>query len=294
MRIKYPKVNVKPFVHACKVRMAKNAPTILTITGITAMASSTYWAVKATPKALALKEKAEVEKNKKAGTFKNQKLHYYDEKEGSFVDGFQNWVPLTKLEIVQTCWRCYAPAFITGVFGAACLIGANSMNLRKNAALAAAYALSETNFKEYREKTLEEVGEKKEEKIRNAVAEEKIAKDPVTDSSLIIETGFGDTRCYDPFCARRFKCSIEKLRSAVNELNLQLVTDGYVTLNDFYALINLPEVDSRFGDDFGWNLNEHRETVQLDLSAQLDNDEERTPCMVVGFKYGPIYNRDSF
>ena len=80
MRIKYPKVNVKPFVKACKVGLTKNAPTILTITGITAMASSTYWAVKATPKALALKEKAEVEKNKKAGTFKNQKLHYYDEK----------------------------------------------------------------------------------------------------------------------------------------------------------------------------------------------------------------------
>ncbi len=280
MRIKYPKINVKPFVKACKVGLTKNAPTILTMTGITAMASSTYWAVKATPKALTLKEKAEVEKNKKAGTFKGDRVN--------------DWVPLTKLEIVQTCWRCYAPAFITGVLGAACLIGANSMNLRKNAALAAAYALSETNFKEYREKTLEEVGEKKEEKIRNAVAEEKITKNPVTDTSLIIETGFGDTRCYDPFCARRFKCSIEKLRSAVNELNLQLVTDGYVTLNDFYDLINLPEADSRFGDDFGWNLNEHRETVQLDLSAQLDNDEERTPCMVVGFKYGPIYNCDRF
>ena len=39
MKIKYPRINVKPFVHACKVGMAKNAPTILTMTGITAMAS---------------------------------------------------------------------------------------------------------------------------------------------------------------------------------------------------------------------------------------------------------------
>lgn len=277
MRIKYPKINVKPFVKACKVGLTKNAPTILTMTGITAMASSTYWAVKATPKALTLKEKAEVEKNKKAGTFKGDRVN--------------DWVPLTKLEIVQTCWRCYAPAFITGVLGAACLIGANSMNLRKNAALAAAYALSETNFKEYREKTLEEVGEKKEEKIRNAVAEEKISKNPVN-TSTVLETGNGDTLCYDAICGRYFKSSIEKLKSALNELNMELVQDGYVSLNQYYDLIGLP--DGMLGDDLGWSINDHHSTVQLDLSAQLTKDEAQTPCMVVSFKYGPIYNYDAF
>lgn len=277
MRIKYPKVNVKPFVKACKVGLTKNAPTILIMTGITAMASSTYWAVKATPKALALKEKAEVEKNKKAGTFKGDKVN--------------DWIPLTKVEIVQTCWRCYAPAFITGVLGAACLIGANSMNLRKNAALAAAYALSETNFKEYRENTLEEVGEKKEEKIRNAVAEEKITKNPVN-TSTVLETGNGDTLCYDAICGRYFKSSIEKLKSALNELNMELVQDGYVSLNQYYDLIGLP--DGMLGDDLGWSINDHHSTVQLDLSAQLTKDEAQTPCMVVAFKYGPIYNYDAF
>lgn len=277
MKIKYPRINVKPFVHACKVGMAKNAPTILTITGITAMTSSTYWAVKATPKALALKEKAEVEKNKKAGTFKGDKVN--------------DWITLTKVEIVQTCWRCYAPAFITGVLGAACLIGANSMNLRKNAALAAAYALSETNFKEYREKTLEEVGEKKEEKIRNAVAEEKITKNPVN-TSTVLETGNGDTLCYDAICGRYFKSSIEKLKSALNELNMELVQDGYVSLNQYYDLIGLP--DGMLGDDLGWSINDNHSTVQLDLSAQLTKDEAQTPCMVVAFKYGPIYNYDAF
>ena len=277
MKIKYPRINIKPFVHACKVGMAKNAPTILTITGITAMASSTYWAVKATPKALALKEKAEIEKNKKAGTFKGNKVN--------------DWIPLTKMEIVQTCWRCYAPAFITGVLGAACLIGANSMNLRKNAALAAAYALSETNFKEYREKTLEEVGEKKEEKIRNAVAEEKITKNPVN-TSTVLETGNGDTLCYDAICGRYFKSSIEKLKSALNELNMELVQDGYVSLNQYYDLIGLP--DGMLGDDLGWSINDNHSTVQLDLSAQLTKDEAQTPCMVVAFKYGPIYNYDAF
>ena len=277
MRIKYPKVNVKPFVKACKVGLTKNAPTILTMTGITAMASSTYWAVKATPKALALKEKAEVEKNKKAGTFKGDRV--------------SDWIPLTKVEIVQTCWRCYAPAFITGVLGAACLIGANSMNLRKNAALAAAYALSETNFKEYREKTLEEVGEKKEEKIRNAVAEEKITKNPM-DTLTVIETGKGDTLCYDAICGRYFKSSIENLRSNLVDLNMSLMKDGSISLNEYYALIGLPE--GKFTYYLGWNLNERYEKVELDPHAILTPDEKRTPCMVLEFKPAPIYNYDAF
>lgn len=278
MKIKYPKVNVKTIARAIKLQVKKNAPTYLTIIGISAMASSTYWAVKVTPRACALKEKAEIEKNKRLATFDKPVV-------------VSEWVPLTKIELVQTCWRCYAPAFISAVLGAACLIGANSVNVHRNAALAAAYALSETNFKEYREKTLEEVGEKKEEKIRNAVAEEKITKNPVN-TSKVLATGTGDTLCYDAICGRYFTSSIEKLKSALNELNMMLVQDGFVSLNQYYDLIGLP--DGLLGDDLGWNMNDRHATVQLDLSARLTKDEAQKPCMVVGFKVPPVYNYDVY
>lgn len=278
MKFKCPKVNPKKIAKIVEAQVVKNAPTYLTIIGISAMASSTYYAVKATPKALALKEKAEVDKNKELGTFKKDNVN-------------AEWVPLTTVEIVQTCWRCYAPAFISGVLGAACLLGANSVNIRRNAALAAAYALSETNFKEYRDKTLEEVGEKKEAQIRSAIAEEKITKNPVN-TSKVLETGTGDTLCYDAICGRYFTSSIEKLKSALNELNMTLVEDGFVSLNQYYDLIGLP--DGTLGDDLGWNMNDRHATVQLDLSAQLTKDETQRPCMVVGFKVPPVYNYDVY
>ena len=73
---------------------------------------------------------------------------------------------------------------------------------------------------------------------------------------------------------------------------MELVQDGYVSLNQYYDLIGLP--DGMLGDDLGWSINDHHATVQLDLSAQLTKDEAQTPCMVVSFKYGPIYNYDAF
>lgn len=57
-----------------------------------------------------------------------------------------------------------------------CLIGASSVNLRRNAALATAYTLSESALKEYREKVVETIGEKKEQAVQDAVAKERTSK----------------------------------------------------------------------------------------------------------------------
>lgn len=263
-------LNLKGAAKSLQKTAIKQAPALLTIMGISCMVSSTVLAVRATPKALMLKEKAEMEKN-------------------GDISAYQEAQTLTPIELVQTCWRCYAPAFIAGTIGAACLIGANSVHLRRNAALAAAYALSESSFKEYKDKALEVVGEKKENDIRNAVAQNDVQKNPPVESA-VIDTGFGSNLCRDPICGRYFRCDIEKLKSSLAELNLKLVTDGWVSLNDYYDLLNLPECD--IGDDLGWSLNENREVVKLRLSAQLAENESQTPCMVVAFQHGPIYNYD--
>lgn len=269
--MKMPTVSYKQAARVLRKAAVKQAPVLLTVIGISSMVSSTVLAVRATPKAILLKEKAEMEKNRD-------------------ISAYQEAQPLTPAELVRSCWRCYTPAFIMGVFGTACLIGANSVHLRRNAALAAAYALSETSFKDYKEKTAEVVGEKKETEIRNAVAKDAIEKNPPVEAD-IIETGFGNNLCYDPICGRYFRCDIEKLKSSLVELNMSLISEGWVSLNDYYERLRLPE--SRIGDDLGWNLNECHDTVQLKLSAQLADNLAQTPCMVIGFQHGPIYNYDS-
>lgn len=235
--------------------MTKHSPEILTGMGIAGMITTTVMAVKATPKALTLiEEKKKQEKQDK----------------------------LTPVETVKTAWKCYIPAAVTGTLSLVCLIGASSVNLRRNAALATAYTLSESALKEYREKVVETIGEKKEQTVRDAVAKDKIDRNPVS-SREVIFTDKGDTLCYDVISGRYFKSDIDKIKKAENELNRQMRDELFISLNDFYYAIGLSPIS--IGDDLGWNLD--KGYIELDFSSQLADDG--TPCLVISHRVAPQY-----
>jgi hypothetical protein len=164
-----------------------------------------------------------------------------------------------------------------------CLIGASSVNLKRNAALATAYAFSESTLKDYQRKVVEEIGEKKEKKVRDAIAKDKIDQNPVGNQSIII-TGDGDSLCYDVMCKRYFYSSIDKLRKAENELNRRLRSDDYVSLNEFYNEVGLD--DTAIGYEFGWNID--RGYIELEFSSHIASNGK--PCVVVGFTNAPNYD----
>ena len=152
-----------------KKAASKHSPEILTGLGIAGMITTTVLAVKATPKALELIEEKKREERK-------------DE--------------LTPVEVVQTTWKCYVPAVTTGIVSAACLIGSNSVSARRSAALATAYKISETALSEYKDKVIEEIGEKKEKTVREKVEVKKVEQHPVTTNEIHV-TGNGHTLCFD-------------------------------------------------------------------------------------------------
>ena len=256
-----------------KVGLHKHSPEILTGIGIAGMITTTVLAVRVTPKALILIEEEKRRKNAEllAEAKKNE------QKNCARIE------KLKPIELVRTTWVCYIPATITGALSIACLIGASSVNIRRNAALAAAYSLSESALKEYQEKVIETIGEKKEQEIRDAVAKDKIQRDPVVNKEVII-TGRGETLCYDTITSRYFKCDIEKLRRVENELNKRLISEMYISLNEFYYEIGLRSTD--IGDDLGWNLADG--FINLEFSSQLAEDE--TPCLVIGYRVAPRYD----
>ena len=107
-------MNKQTFVKALKdvpKILKKHSPELLTGIGIAGMIFTTITAVKATPKALQLVDEREIKEGKR----------------------------LTNSEIIKTTWKCYVPAAVTGVCSIGCLIGASSVNARRNAALATAY-----------------------------------------------------------------------------------------------------------------------------------------------------------
>lgn len=248
--------------HEVKKTMVKRSPEILIGLGITGMISTTIMAVKATPKALELIKEAEKEKDD----------------------------ILTPMEKTKTCWKCYAPAVATGIFSVACIIGANSVNAKRNAGLAAAYKLSETALMDYRDKVVETLGEKKEKEIREKVDEERIKKNPVKNKEVIVTDKNTNTLCYDPISGRYFKSDIERIRRAENTLNKQLLHDicGYVSLNDLYDELGLDHTS--LGDDLGWNT--ERGLLDIDFTSQITQDG--TPCIVLNYGVQPKYGYMEF
>lgn len=239
-----------------KIAVSKHSPEILTGIGIAGMVTTTVLAVRATPKALILIEQKKDEEG---------------------VDH------LTPAEVVKATWKCYIPSAAIGTAAVFCLIGASSVNLRRNAALATAYTLSESTLRDYQKKVVEEVGEKKEKRIREAAAKAEIERNPVSKNEIII-TGSGDALCYDVACKRYFKSSIDKLRKIENELNMRLRNENYISLNDFYSELNLDPVGA--GQELGWSID--KGYIELEFSSHLNDDG--TPCLVVGFARPPVHD----
>lgn len=233
----------------------KHSPEILVGIGISGMISSTVLAVKATPKALQIIE----EKEKEIGKTK-----------------------LDSIDVVKNCWKYYIPSVVTGAAAITCIVCANRVNYKRNAALATAYALSEQSFKEYREKVTETIGKKKERTVRDEIAKDRIQKDPVT-KHQVISTGKGKTLCYDTISGRYFESDIDSIKRSVNELNRRMLTENYITLNEFYWELDIDMIG--IGDDLCWT--EDSGLIAIDFSVQLT--EENTPCIILEYDVVPRY-----
>ena len=250
------KFNLTKAVKSIKGVLGRHAPEILTGIGVAGMVTTTILAVKATPKACLLindrKDELEVEK-------------------------------LSATELVKTTWKCYIPAAMTCGASIACLVGASSVNCKRNAVLATAYKLSEAALSEYKDAVIETIGEKKEQSVRDKVAEERLKKNPVSKSEIIV-TGNGTTLCYDPVGNSYFKSNIQQIESAKNKLNARMLSENYVSLNDFYDELGIGP--TKLGDDLGWDIYKDG-LVEIAFSSQLA--EDGTPCLVMDYSIAPRY-----
>lgn len=254
------------FVKNVRAGIVKHSPEILIGLGIFGMASAAVAAVSETPKALRL---IEAERERRA-------------KESEDGVGAE----LTKLDIVKTTWKCYIPALAIGVTSAACLVGASSVHLRRNAALATAYALSESAMKEYRGKVIEQIGEKKEREVRDAVAKDDLQKHAVINRT-IVHTGNGNTKCLDSLSGRFFRADRAFLEKVANDLNRRMRSDMYISLNEFYMEIGLDPID--LGENIGWNID--KGYIDLDISYHPDPIDNE-PCLVLKYQLAPQYGYD--
>lgn len=232
--------------------ISDKSPEILIGFGLAGMLTSTVLAVKATPKALDILEQEDRE--------------------------------LSKVDKVKLTWKCYAPAAIGYCASAACIIGANSVNSKRNAVLAGAYKISEAALLEYRDKVTEVLGEEKEKEIRDSIAEDRVRK--TERKGEVIVAGKGDTLCYDMHSGRYFKSNMDEIKRKLNEINYKLMQDNILSVNDFYDQIGLDPINT--GYDFGWLVDDG--LIQLYFTSILTEDGQ--PCLAVHFDNMPRMGYD--
>ena len=203
-------------LQSSKLFLKRNGATILTVVGSAGVLATTVAAVKATPKALSLLERAKEEKGEELTTF----------------------------ERVKVAGPAYIPTVALGATTIACVFGANILNKRAQASLASAYALLDQTYKEYKEKVKELYGENADSLVR-----EEIAKDHLKESDIEYEDD--KLLFYDEYSKQYFNRTMEEVLKAEYLLNRDLSYHGYAYLNEFYNLLKLPQTD--FGDILGWN-----------------------------------------
>ncbi len=179
--------------------------------------------------------------------------------------------------------KVYISPIITAATSTACIIGASKINRKRNAALATAYAISEAALNEYKEKVVATIGEKKEHEIQDSIAKDHIERNPVQNTEVFI-TEKGNTLCYDIMSGRYFRSSMEALKTAILDLNYQMMDDMWVIINEFYYNIGLKQTQN--GYLLGSSVTDGK--IQAKFSSQIADDGE--PCLVLKYNIAPSYN----
>lgn len=255
----------------------KNSPVILTGLAIVGVISTAYAAYKAGPRA---------DKILEAYRKDMRDCHPNDKEAKRAVVG----------ETVKKMVPVVAPPIIMGGTTIACIVGSHSVSSRRIAALSAAYSLSETTVKNLNSKMEEMLGEKKARAIKDSIMKDKLKADSekdkkiLSDGQLVIPSD-GTVLCKDLYSGRLFYSNAEKINQAIAKCSYEIISDMYISLNDFYEAIDSPQLPRiPMGEDLGWNIDDTLNgKLPITLSALLTDDNK--PCLCIDYD---ISVRDDF
>jgi hypothetical protein len=234
----------------------KHGPEILAGIGIGGFITTTVLAIKATPTAMENIEK---------------------KKEELDVD------KLGVVDTIKATWKPYLPMVITGCGSALSVIGSVSINTRRNAALLTAYQISETMAKEYKDKVIETIGEKKAKKIEESISQDKVDKDPPTTKNIIL-TDKGNTLFRDSLTGQYFRHDINDLKKKALDMANDELCEGYTGVPEWLLSLGLDIPDTLMG--MGWSQLDQGKAVTVDFDAVVARNHGDEPCLVI--KYDPM------
>lgn len=188
----------------------------------------------------------------------------------------------THAEELRIHWRMYIPTVSLALASAIAIVAGHSINSRRGAALLGAYKLTEKALTEYQEQVVEIVGSDVEKKIRESVSVKQVQDNPTGDTSVIF-SGTGKQLCFDSYTSRYFESDMETIRKAQNTINERILSQDYVSHNEFYNELGLE--NSIVGEQVGWNT-----TRLLSLRFDATLNDRGVPVMVIDYERLPLAN----
>ena len=273
-------------------QIKKHSPEILMVAGIAGTIVGTVLACKATTKVSEIIE----EKNKNVEDvhtcLEDNTKEYTEEdsKKDLTIIYAQTGVKLFKL---------YAPAIGVMALSFASIIAGHKVLKKRNIAIAAAYAVIDKGFKQYRKNVIEEFGESVDQQMRFGLKSKEIKKKD-KDGKTVKETEYyidPDANPLDNISeyARFFDAASENfakdpeynmmfLRRQQDYANEMLKSRGHLFLNEVYDLLDIPR--SKAGQVVGWVYDKNGNTKGDNyVDFGLYRNDQGTRRFVNGLEY---------
>lgn len=254
-------------VNKTGLQIKKHSPEILMIAGVVGTVTSTILACKATRKLDEILNETKdtvniIHTGMKNGNVNGEEYTQEDGKKDLTITYAQTGVKLAKL---------YAPAIAIGTLSITSIVAGHHILKKRNVALAAAYAVVDKGFKDYRKRVVERFGEdldkelrynikakEIEEKVIDKNGKEKVEKKVVNvmDSDILSQYSeyakFFDESC--PDWQKDPEFNLMYLRRQQDWANERLRSKGHLFLNEVYDMLGIQRTQT--GQVVGWIYDE--------------------------------------
>lgn len=237
----------------------KHSPEILMVAGIAGTVASTVMACKATGKVTDIVEEARATASVIRDGIENGHIN---NKECSVEDG-QKALTVLYAQTGVKVLKEYAPALIVGGLSITSIVAGHKILKKRNLALAAAYAVVDKGFKQYRKNVVERFGEDVDKELKHGL------KTKIVETESVDENGNKTTKqeivydiqnqnsdyskIFDATCKSHTKdpeANLMFLRRMQDWANERLKYQGYLFLNDVYDMLDFPRTQA--GQSVGW------------------------------------------
>ena len=257
-------IKTSRFFNNAGLKIKKHSPEILMVAGIAGTVASTIMACKATTK---IDEVLNDTKYKVDIIHESKELgHVIGREDAEYTeDHYKRDLTITYVQSGAKLLKLYAPAIALGALSITSIVAGHNILKKRNIALAAAYAVVDRGFKDYRKNVVERFGEELDKELRygiktkefEEVVVDKNGKEKVEKNTVSVINPELNVSEYAKFYddgnrgwEKDPELNLMFLRHQQQYANDLLRAKGHLFLNEVYDMLGIPR--TKAGQVVGW------------------------------------------